>query len=89
MVSIWRDGCLYNPAKGRAIMKGINGDSKESTKDAVVVDVINEALKEHPDVQLVLAVAARARETEARELPREIGVATEVAAITTNLQTTV
>lgn len=49
-------------------------------------EMIEKALKENPDVWLVLDIAARARETEARELPREIGAATEVVAIPTNPQ---
>lgn len=51
-----------------------------------VAEVIEKAKKENPDVRLVLDLATRARETEARELPREIGVATEVVAIPTNSQ---
>jgi len=49
-------------------------------------EMIEKALKENPDVCLVLDIAARARETEARELPREINAATEVVAIPTNPQ---
>jgi len=49
-------------------------------------EMIEKALKENPDVRLVLDIAARARELEAKELPREIGVATEVTAIPTNPQ---
>ena len=47
---------------------------------------IQKALKENPDLRLVLDIAARARETEARELPREIGAATEVVATPNNSQ---
>jgi hypothetical protein len=49
-------------------------------------ELINKALRENPDVCLVLDIATRARETEARELPREIGVSTEVVAIPINTQ---
>lgn len=49
-------------------------------------EMIEKALKENPDVRLVLDIAVRARETEAKELPREIGVSTEVVAIPTHLQ---
>lgn len=57
-------------------------------KEEVVsaAEMIEKALKENPDVRLVLDIAARARETESRELPREIGAATEVVAIPTNPQ---
>jgi len=51
-----------------------------------VNQTIEKALNENPDVQVVLDIAARARETEARELPREIVGATEVVAIPTNPQ---
>lgn len=49
-------------------------------------EMIEKAVKENPDVRLVLDIAARARDTEARELPREIGAATEVVAIPVNPQ---
>ena len=49
-------------------------------------EMIEKALKENPDVWLVLDIAARAREKEARELPREINAATEVVAIPNNPQ---
>jgi hypothetical protein len=48
--------------------------------------IIQDALDKNPDVRLVLEIAARARDMEAKEPPREIGVATEVAAIPTNPQ---
>jgi|HubBroStandDraft_6_1064221.scaffolds.fasta_scaffold2330911_1 hypothetical protein len=43
--------------------------------------IVQQALKDDPEVRLVLEIAARAREAEARELPREVGSATEVVAI--------
>jgi hypothetical protein len=49
-------------------------------------EMVEKTLKENPDVRLVLEIAARARETEAKEPPREIGAATEVVAIPTNPQ---
>jgi hypothetical protein len=48
--------------------------------------IIKKAVNENPDVRLVLDVAARARDTEARELPQEIGASTEVVAIPCNPQ---
>ena len=48
--------------------------------------IIKDAFDANPDIRLVLNIAARAHETEARELPREIGVATEVVAIPSNPQ---
>lgn len=42
--------------------------------------LIRREMKENPDVSLVLEIAARARETEARELPREIFASLEVTA---------
>lgn len=50
------------------------------------VSEVIERAKENPEVRLVLDLAIRARDMEARNLPREIGVATEVAAIPTNSQ---
>jgi hypothetical protein len=47
---------------------------------------IKKAFNENPDVRMVLDIATRARETETRELPREIGAATEVVATPTNPQ---
>lgn len=48
--------------------------------------LIDKALKENPEVLVVLEIATRARQTEDRELPREIGVSTEVAVIPTDSQ---
>jgi hypothetical protein len=48
--------------------------------------IIKRALNENPDIRLVLDVAARARDTEARERPREIEASTEVVAIPCNPQ---
>lgn len=48
--------------------------------------LIDKALKENPEVLVVLDIAARARQTENRELPREIGVSTDVAVIPTDSQ---
>lgn len=42
--------------------------------------VLQQGIKEHPEIALVLEIAARAREIEAKEPPKEIGVSTEVAA---------
>jgi hypothetical protein len=56
----------------------------EKVMDAA--EMIEKGLKENPEVRLVLDIAARARETEARELPREIVASTEVVAIPFNPQ---
>ncbi len=47
---------------------------------------IQNALDKNPDIRLVLEIAARAREAESKEPPRNIGIATETAAIPTNSQ---
>jgi hypothetical protein len=47
---------------------------------------IQKAIEDNPEIRVVLAIAERAREAEARELPREIGTATEVVAIPNNPQ---
>lgn len=49
-------------------------------------ELVRNALRENPDVRLVLDVAARAKDMEAREQPREIGGSTEVVAIPCNPQ---
>ncbi len=49
-------------------------------------EMIEKTLKENPEVRLILDIAARARETEGREPPREIGTATGVVAIPSNAQ---
>jgi hypothetical protein len=54
-----------------------------------IEQIINDGLKENPDVRLVLEIAARAREIEARETPRELWTSTEVATTPTNPQTAV
>ncbi len=48
--------------------------------------VIENALDRNPEMQLVLEIAARAREAESKEPPRNIGMATETAAVPTNSQ---
>jgi hypothetical protein len=52
----------------------------------IVEQTIEKALHENPDIRVVLEIAARAREIEARELPRELGTATDVVAIPNNSQ---
>ncbi len=42
--------------------------------------VIQKVLAEHPDVKLVQEIAMRARNLEANEPPREIGMATDFVA---------
>ncbi len=49
-------------------------------------EIVQRAVEENPEIGTVLDIAARARDAESRELPREIGVATEVAAIPNNPQ---
>jgi hypothetical protein len=51
--------------------------------------VIKSNLKENPEVRLVLEIAARARDLEALEPPREIGFATDIVAIPTKSQSLV
>jgi hypothetical protein len=50
---------------------------------------IQDAIDANPEIRLILEIATRARETEARELPREIGSSTEVVAIPINSQAAV
>ena len=51
-----------------------------------VEQIIKSALDENPDIRLVLEIAARAREAESKEPPRNIGVATDIVAVPTNSQ---
>lgn len=48
--------------------------------------IIKKAVKENPDIALVLEISARAQESEQREPPRELRPATDVAANPTNTQ---
>ena len=48
--------------------------------------IMQKAIKANPDIQLVLDIAARAREAEARTLPAELNPTTEVVALPTNPQ---
>jgi hypothetical protein len=48
--------------------------------------IIQDAIETNPEIRLVLEIASRARDTEAREQPRELGSATEVVAIPTHTQ---
>jgi DNA-directed RNA polymerase subunit K/omega len=47
---------------------------------------IQKAIDKSPDTQLVLEIAARAREIESKEPPREIGTSTEVVTTPNNPQ---
>ncbi len=47
--------------------------------------IVQKALDENPEIQLVLEIALRAREVESREAPRNIGLASEITAVPTNL----
>ena len=49
-------------------------------------ELVQRGMHENPEMSLILEIAARAREMEARELPQEIRVSTEVAAIPINSQ---
>jgi hypothetical protein len=46
--------------------------------------IVKNALDKNPDMRLVLEIAARARETESKEAPRNIGMATDVVSIPVN-----
>jgi hypothetical protein len=48
--------------------------------------MIKKALDENPEILLVLEIAARARDAESKEPPRNIGTATDIVAIPTNSQ---
>lgn len=54
-----------------------------------IEQMIKKAMRENPDVRLVLDIAARTQEMESREIPRELGMSTEVATTPTNPQTAV
>jgi len=48
--------------------------------------IVNNALKENPEVRLVLEVSARARENEQREPAKELRPSTDVSANPTTAQ---
>jgi hypothetical protein len=48
-------------------------------------EIVTKTLRENPEMQLVLEIADRARQAEAYTGPRNIGVATDVAVVPTNL----
>lgn len=51
--------------------------------------IVQNAIDANPEIRLILEIATRARDAEARELPREIGSSTEVVAVPINSQTAV
>ena len=56
--------------------------SKNIERDAMnTSQIIKDALNNNDEVRLVLEIAARAREVEARELPREITPSADAIAI--------
>jgi len=64
----------------------VNQESSIEKSGTSVEQLIQEAIDKNPEISLVLEIAARARELELKEPPRNIGIATETAAIPTNLQ---
>jgi hypothetical protein len=48
-------------------------------------EIVKNALKENSEIKLVLEIADRARLAEAHKGPHNIGVATDVAVVPTNL----
>lgn len=48
--------------------------------------IIQNAVDENPEVRLILEIAARAREAESKEAPRDFGSSSEVTTIPTNPQ---
>jgi hypothetical protein len=51
-----------------------------------IATALRERINENPDVRLVREIAMRAQEMEAREPPRYIGIATDIAATHANSQ---
>jgi hypothetical protein len=49
-------------------------------------DTIRKALEDNPDLRIVLEIASRARELEAKEPPRELVTTTGVVTIPANQQ---
>ena len=49
-------------------------------------DAIRQGLDQNPEIRMVLEIAARARELESREPPRELQSASEAVAMPTNSQ---
>ncbi len=48
--------------------------------------IIKSAIEQNPDIRIVLEIAARARESESKEIPVNIGIANDIAAIPANSQ---
>ncbi len=51
-----------------------------------VTQIIEKALEENPQIRIVLEAAARARDAEAKEPPKEISGSTEVVTVPTHTQ---
>ena len=84
-ISPARKGWLVMPkARNGASRPGLISERKKKSMSAA--EMVKRAVRESPDVRLVLEIAARARETQGRELPREINPSTEVVAIPCNPQ---
>lgn len=68
-----------------AILKSIAQKSRPNASRA-----LNETLKAgiagNPDIQIVLTIAARAREIESSQPAQSIGVATDIVTVPTNSQ---
>jgi len=48
--------------------------------------MVQHAMRDNPEIQIVLEIAARARDAEAMASPQQLGTATEVVAIPTSSQ---
>ena len=51
-----------------------------------IAAIIRKGITENPDVRTVLEIALRARELESAQPPRNIGIATDAVATSTNSQ---
>jgi hypothetical protein len=60
--------------------------ARRKMQNSPVERLMDRALANHPDVALVREISLRARDLEAIEPPRSIGIATDIVAMPTNSQ---
>jgi hypothetical protein len=88
-----KDKVMYN-LESSAVAESSLPDSASKLTDGVIpmkdaTQLVKDTLESNDEVRLVLDIATRARELEARELPRENNVSTDVIAIPLQTQAVV
>lgn len=62
------------------------GSNRQMEANMSAKEIVNQAIKENPEIRVVLEIAARARETESNTPPTDLTPSNEVTALPNNRQ---